>query len=179
MKLGISLLCFSILLQLSAAGRNFATVQEGIEESEKKTGPVKTGEIFVFKEWWASKPNNPADLVRGFSHVRTVVLEITGAHNTLAKGRAFDVTYYKLDANGQPATPTAVDQVINAQGVPAVPLYMETNDEVWYANRYRRNGQLVPISRPNKFRLVARNPFGYKTVEEIYTALRKRGTFRL
>jgi hypothetical protein len=117
MKFGISLLAgFSVLLRLAAAAKNYASVEAGILDFEKKSGPSKKGDIYIFKEWWAPKKSNPEDIRRGYSHVRNIVLEITGVKNQLAKGRAFDVSYYKLDEQGNPATPNAADQVIDENG---------------------------------------------------------------
>lgn len=163
------------LLQLTSAAKNFASVEESMEESVKKSGKTENGEIFIFKEWWAPKQSNPEDVLRGFRHVRVVVFEIAGKDKSLAKGRAFDVSYYKRDEQGNPATPTAADQVIDKYGHPAVTLYMSQSDETWYANRYRQGRHLVEISTKNTYRLVARNPPDFKNVEELYEALRKRG----
>jgi len=178
MKFSIYLLAsFSFLLQLTVAARNYASVEEGIADSARISGKIRKGDIFIFKEWWAPKPNNPEDIRRKYSHVRVVILKIAGTNNNLAQGRAFDIVIYKLDENGQPdpAPPTAADQVIDENGYPATPLWMSSNDEIWYANRYKKNGHLVSVSKANEYRLVARNPPGFNNVEEIYDALRARG----
>jgi hypothetical protein len=104
-------------------------------------------------------------------------VEVTDARSKSpkVKGRPFDVGYYKIDEQGNEVAPTAADQVIDQDGYPATELLMARSDETWYANRYKKGRQLVDVSTNNQYRLIARNPPQFKTIDDIYNAFRERG----
>ena len=168
-----------LAVQQNLHEKSYDTINQAAEEYFSTT--LDEGHIYVFKEWWKPKEGNEADIARGYSHVRIVAVEVVKNKkgHMEAKGKAFDVTYYKevkdpITKRIWKANPDSADQVIDAHGWPATDLYMDPAEQNWHANLYPRGGKWVATKNANNYRIVGRDPSHLKTLQAVHDEIRSR-----